>query len=161
MRKLILVGVVGALLGGGVTFAAGHFAQAKPTEATPPANGDPTPRSIAEGLFSRLKDGKTEEFADTVKASSSPISDVEFVRFKKNLVDVRAAFAKTYGSSLGEFELVREQAVSPSVVRLVYVEKFEKNGMTWVFVMYQGKDGWKVASVNWFPDPGAALGGIS
>lgn len=160
MRKFFLVGLAGALVGGGGVFAAGRMAQAKPTDAV--AHGsEPAPKAIADTLLAKLKEGKTEEFADLVRASSTPTSDVEFVRFKKNMVDVRGAFMKTFGSSLGEYELVREQTVSASVVRLVYVERFEKNGMTWVFVMYQGSDGWKVASVNWFPDPAAALGGVS
>lgn len=159
MRKLLLAGLLGAIVGGGIAYAAGRYAQAKPAETAAEATGDPSPRSIAEGLLEKLKDGKTEEFADLTKASTHLISEIDFLTFKKKLLDARGTFMKAYGSSLGEFELIREQVAGPSVVRLIYVERFEKNGMTWVFVMYRGKEGWKVASVNWIPDPAAALPG--
>lgn len=162
MRNVFVAGVLGGLLGAGGAFSAGRLVPVKaaepvvnPTTATP----DPLPRQVAESLLARLKVGKGEEFTKSAKASMHLISDQEFAVFQKNFTASRETYARGYGPSLGEFELVREHAASPSLVRLVYLERFEKHGLLWIFVMYRGKDGWAIAHVNWVPELNLAFAG--
>lgn len=48
-----------------------------------------------------------------------------------------------FGQSLG-YELVRREAASPSLVRVVYLQKFELHAMVWRFTLYHGADGWTI-----------------
>ena len=164
MRKAILVGVLGGLLGAGGGYSVGRFVPGRAAEAAPAATTatqtDPLPRQVADSLLARLKEGKGEEFTKGTKASMHLLTDPEFALFSKNFQTARETYARGYGPALGEFELVREQWASPSLVRLLYLERFEKHGILWTFVMYRGKEGWAVAHVNWVPDLNAAFTGV-
>jgi hypothetical protein len=48
-----------------------------------------------------------------------------------------------FGSSIGQ-EFIKEDRLGDSLVRLVYVNKFEKHAMRWLFYCYKGKGGWVV-----------------
>jgi hypothetical protein len=165
MKNVLLAGLLGGLLGGAAGVVAGRYAPAvaaKPTAAPAPATaGEPNPRSIAEALLARLKEGKPEEFADVTKGSTHLITEEMYKQFKANLTDFRATYTRAFGHPLREFELVKEQPASPSLVRLVYLERFEKGGVLWFFVLYKGKDGWKLDKVHWVPDLALAFNGSS
>ncbi len=147
MRNVILAGVLGGLAGGAI--CGGMFGMFGRGASTATAAPDAGARTIPESLIAKIKTNELDAFATAARSSMYTIPDEEFASFKSNLNEFRAQAAKSYGKSLGEFELIREQSAGPAVARLIFLEKFEKGGVAWYFQMYRGTDGWKLASVHW------------
>ena len=40
----------------------------------------------------------------------------------------------------------------PDLVRYVYIERFERGSLVWLFVVYRTKDGWRLNTISWNPD---------
>ena len=147
MRNVIIAGVLGGLAGGAVV--GGIFGLFGRGAAYASAAPDASAKAIPEALMNKLKAGEVDSFASGVRGNMATIPDAEFAVFKANLTEFRALCAKSYGTSLGEFELIREQSAGQTMVRLIYLEKFEKGGVAWDFQMYHSPDGWKLSSVDW------------
>jgi hypothetical protein len=48
-----------------------------------------------------------------------------------------------FGKTIG-VEYIGQSSVGSSLVRMTYIQKFEKHAMQWNFFLYQGVDGWSV-----------------
>lgn len=146
-RAILIAGVFGGILGGVVSFAASRLIKPiEPVKADPP----PTPaREVAEAYISKLRSGKNDEFITDVRTGMALITEQEFAAFKQEFSDSRNRFSVMFGSRTGEYELVRESIISPSLARVIFLEKYERGGVLWFFVVYQCKDGWRLAGVSW------------
>lgn len=157
MRGVLIASLLSGVLGGGGAFVAGRYAGPRPAEQPVP---DPGAKALAAELIDKLKAGDIEKFATAVYANTYVMPDPEVVALRANLAKAREQHAKSHGKPTGEFELIREQTVSPSVVRVVYLEKFERGGVAWYFVLYHGPEGWKLADVKWDPTLAVAFTGF-
>jgi hypothetical protein len=151
-RRFILVaGVLGGLLGGLAAFAASRWI--KPISADParttlePAIEEA--RGLVDLLLSEVKAGKHDEFVKHVQMAMSYLTPDAFTAFQKDYLESRKEFPQTLGPPLGEFVELRRTALSPDLVEFVYMEKFERGGIMWVFVLYRGKDHWRLAWMTW------------
>ena len=52
-----------------------------------------------------------------------------------------------FGASIG-YELIKSSTAGESLRRMIYIHKFEKHFVTWVFVFYKAKDSWQINSVS-------------
>ena len=57
------------------------------------------------------------------------------------------AIAQRFGKSLSQ-ESISESKVGESLVRLVYLQKFERHAMRWRFYLYKGSAGWVINTFN-------------
>jgi hypothetical protein len=151
-RPVLLAGVVGGLLGGVAALVAGRMfpppaAQDQPAAGRPEARSEA--REVVELFVDKLRAGKFDEFALDAKMGSPTLTDAELVKFKARLSEFRTVTTQTLGRSSGQFELLRETALSPSLVRFVYLEKLERGGVWWLLVLYRGKENWTLAWVDW------------
>jgi hypothetical protein len=48
-----------------------------------------------------------------------------------------------FGASMGQ-EFLKEEKLGDSLVRLIYLHKFERHAMRWIFYCYKGKSGWVI-----------------
>lgn len=64
-----------------------------------------------------------------------------------------------YGAPLGT-EKVWEEDLSPSLKRLVYLQKFEKAPIAWEFYFYKPKDSWRLNAINFKDQVGALVGAM-
>jgi hypothetical protein len=164
-RPIVIAGLLGGLLGGVVSFAASRWVvPAQPKAETAPAvrhEVPPEARAIADAYVAELRAGKFEEFAAHAKIGSTITTDEEAAKFKARLLEFRRVANGSFGPSLGEFEVLGETALSPSLVRLTYLEKFERGGVWWTFVLYHGKDHWWLAWVDWGVNPAVIFAGLS
>jgi hypothetical protein len=154
LRKPILIaGMLGGLLGGVASFAATRLI--KPVvAATPPTTKDQSTadaRRIVEAYLQEVIEGKNDEFLAHVKLGYTFLSDEEFNNAKVNFKNNRLS-AGVFGKPLKEFELLQEIPLSPNLIQFVYLERFEHGGMIWRFIMYNGKEHWLIAYLNWTPD---------
>lgn len=164
-RSVLMAGLLGGLLGGVAAFAAGRVL--KPLEQ---AKVDPGPtgsvpamteaREVADSLVVKLRAGKLDEFAADARAGAS-IKDEDFAKWRAGLSEFRTVAVGSFGPATGEFELLKETALSPSLFRFVYLERLERGGVWWRFVLYRGKDSWKLAWVDWGGNLANLFGNLS
>ena len=62
-----------------------------------------------------------------------------------------------YGTPVG-IEKIREEDFSPSLKRLVYLQKFEKYPVAWEFYFYKPKDTWVLNTLNFKDQIGSIVG---
>ena len=48
-----------------------------------------------------------------------------------------------FGPAIG-YEFIREDRMGESLARYVYIQRFEKHAMRWIFYLYRGKSGWVI-----------------
>ncbi len=56
-----------------------------------------------------------------------------------------------YGASI-DYELFRNDTIGDSLIRAVFLHRFEKHGVVWQFVWYRGKDGWVLSDMRYADD---------
>jgi hypothetical protein len=160
---IIVAGLLGGLLGGVASFAASRMiAPAPAAKSESPAQ---TPvatdaRQITDAFMSAVRDGATDQLAGAVKSNVWLISDQEYANFLNQFTGDRVRYAKVYGEPSRQFELVREVALSPSLVRLIYLEKYTRDGILWYFVVYHSQDGWRLVGVTWKEKLAASVSGL-
>lgn len=62
-----------------------------------------------------------------------------------------------YGTQTG-IEKVREDDISPSLKRLIYIQKFEDLPVAWEFYFYKRKDMWVINTLNFRDEVGLIVG---
>src|SRR5262249_33267142 len=157
MRSAIVAGLVAGLLGGAVSGLASavvvwHMTRhdtPPATEPTPTSEAERATKAVVETLLSKLKAGDLDGFASAARERMVGIDEPRFQQLRTHLVESRKQYQADYGNPTGEFELLSQQSASPSLVRLVYLEKFEKGGVVWYFFLYRAKDGWRISTVFW------------
>jgi hypothetical protein len=146
-RSIVIAGLLGGLLGGVVSFAMSRVI--KPAEPVRPEPLASPARELVEAYISKLRAGKNDEFVIDVRTGMALITEQEFATFKQEFTDSRNRFVSMFGSRTGEYELVRDSVISPSLARVIFLEKYERGGVLWFFVVYLCKDGWRLAGVSW------------
>lgn len=163
-RPILIAGVLGGLLGGGASFIASRTITPVPTVKEEP----PTPpqsvqeaRQVAEAFLMSVRDGNRDQLAADVKNGVWLITEQEYESFLRQFTADRDRFVKQYGQPIRHFELVRESILCPSVVRLTYLEKYERDGVLWFFVVYHTMDGWRLVGVSWKDKLAVAATGLN
>jgi hypothetical protein len=162
-RSILIAGLLGGLLGGLVSFIAIRTitpaSPAKPETPAPMHSGEEA-RQVAESFLGHVRDGKPDQLAVDVKNGVWLISEQEYASFLGQFAADRMRFTKDYGEPTGQFELVRDVRLSPSLVRLIYLEKYQRDGVLWFLVLYHTMDGWRLIGVTWKEKLAASLSGL-
>jgi hypothetical protein len=152
MRPILLAGLLGGLLGGAAAFVAVRLigTAADPAKAETPQTftASAEVRGVAEAFLGKLKAMKYDEFIGDVKQGMTFLNETEFEAFKKAFLESRLLCHNVYGQLTGEYELLREVALRPELVRLVYLEKFDRGAVAWSFILYQTRQGWRLNDVR-------------
>ncbi|HSQ58537.1 MAG TPA: hypothetical protein VLM40_22645, partial [Gemmata sp.] len=153
-RPVLFAGVLGGLLGGLFAFAAGRMIggpMQEPANAQPVSQNSSSPeaRAVLDSFLGKLKDLKDEEFINDVKVGMTFRDASEFEAFKKAFKDSRILFFSMFGQRKGNFDVVRETALLPELVRYVCIEHFEGGAVAWVFILYKTTEGWRVNAILW------------
>jgi hypothetical protein len=158
-KSVLIAGLLGGLLGGIASFAASRFIKPVEPAKSQDAQHASEAREVTEAFVAKLKAARFDEFALDAKSSTGPTEE-DFATFKTKLNDSRIVYTKLLGPSTGEFELLKETLQSPSLARFVYLERFERGGIVWSFVLYKRKDGWRLAWVDYGPQLAGIFGGL-
>lgn len=145
-KFLWAAGLVGGLLGGLLGFA---LSRAFPAAPKPPPPAPPSEaRQFADHVFGKLKDGKNDEFMQLLRHAFAQLTPEQYDEFfRKKVLEPRAQAATLYGGA-SEFEFCRESTVSPTLVRLTYLEKYPHGCVMWLLVVYNSPGGWQVVSCS-------------
>jgi hypothetical protein len=153
-KPVLVAGLLGGLLGAVFSFALGRVlpAPVKPPPPAPPSEA----RQFTEHVLGKWKDGKNDEFMSLVRPAFAEASDEQFAEVRKGMYEAREHDVKLFGGS-GEFEFCRESILSPTLVRLTYLEKYPRGCVVWSLTVYNAPSGWLVASCE-LRRPGQAVG---
>lgn len=72
----------------------------------------------------------------------------EFDSFSLGSKAQRDQFTTRYGKTVGQ-EFISKKKLGESLIRIIYIEKTEKNALPWTFYFYKGQEGWTLNSFNW------------
>ncbi len=114
-----------------------------------------TPSESADVFLAQVATAKSDEAIDTLFAASG-IADLKPQAITALKGQIKMAMG-LYGKSIG-FEKAREENISPSVKRLVYIQKFENLPVAWEFYFYKPKDTWIINSLNFQDQIGTIVG---
>jgi hypothetical protein len=149
-RTILAAGLLGGVLGGVCSFAANRMiVPVTPRKDESAARSASEARPVVESFIGRLHSEAAEELSAEVKQGRWLITDQEYASFRGQFVGDRARFAKLYGERSGEFEFVREEALSSSLVRFAVLEKYQHDGVLWFFVVYRTMGDWRIVGVSW------------
>jgi hypothetical protein len=152
-RPILIAGLLGGLLGGVVSFAADRLIKPAVPAPIPTANEKATEeaRHVVEAFLALIKaeKEKKDEFTKQVKNSYTFMNDDLFKIYKQDFDTSRIVYPGHFGTPLYEFELLRETALSPDLIQFVYLEKFDHGVVIWRFVMYRGKESWRITNLIW------------
>ena len=73
----------------------------------------------------------------------STIPEGEFDAMEAQTRLQQPVMTQRFGDKIGT-EFLREERVGDSLVRLTYLDKFERRAMRWVFYAYKGRQGWMI-----------------
>jgi len=66
----------------------------------------------------------------------------------KQIEEQQPTMATRFGASLG-YELLRNDTVGGSLQRTVFLQRFDKHAMMWMFLWYRSKDGWILNNISY------------
>lgn len=105
-------------------------------------------KKLARAGADALKPGGVAGLFDVTFAAGRNVIPVERGPVEKLFGKIRDDAAGSLGKSLGEVEAVRTEVVGKSLVRFVYLDKYERGAMVWRFTLYRTDGGWKWRDVN-------------
>jgi hypothetical protein len=122
---------------------------------------DEAAKQFVERCLSHIKNHRLEEFAQEARQSRAVVRDEDLKKFLERLRADRELSLRSFGQPLGEYELLRVTAPSPSVVRFIYLERFERGAVWWMFVLYRTPERWQMAWVDWGGNLALLFAGLS
>jgi hypothetical protein len=144
-KPVLVAGVLGGVLGAVCSFALARALPA-PVKVPPPAPPSEA-RQFADHVIGLLKAGDNKKFLEYLRpAYPRKLNDEQFAEHVgKNVFQARVDAVELYGASI-DFEFCRELVLSPSLVRLLYLERFAHGCTVWHLIVYHSPDGWMVYS---------------
>lgn len=153
-KPVLVAGLLGGLLGAVFSFA---LARALPAPVKPPPPAPPSEaRQYVEQVLGLLKAGKHDDFMAQLRPAFAESTDEQFAEVRKQMYEARERDAKMFGGA-GEFEYCRESVLSPTLVRVIFLEKYPRGCMVWSMIVYQAPDRWLFVSCD-VRAPGRATG---
>jgi hypothetical protein len=76
------------------------------------------------------------------------VSEADMQTAEQKSETQREQFTERYGAPIG-YEFIAQKATGESLIRIVYIEKLEKQALVWAFYFYKAKSGWMLNSVIW------------
>lgn len=94
-----------------------------------------------------LVKGELKKAFNTIKPYITT-SEAELQAAAQNSETQRSQLAERYGAPLG-YEFIGQKKIGESLIRIIYIEKLEKQAIIWAFYFYKSKSGWVINSFVW------------
>lgn|GEM_PF-6511315 len=147
-KPVLLAALLGGILGAVFNFALTR--SFPPTPKPPPQPTVSEARQYADSIVHLLKAGKYDEFFAAIRPAFPKLNEDEFKKMRESALKDRAEVVKEYGTA-GEFEFSRETTLTPSLVRISYVEKYERGCVVYYIAVYNSPEGWRVLAFGPLP----------
>jgi hypothetical protein len=117
--------------------------------------GEKALRELSETALDRLMRGESEGFDLLRRHAGDPTTPEALGRYFREQADRVKAFQRKWGAPL-KYELVVRQKAGETFCRFVYLCKYERSFLRWVFTYYRPKEKWIFFRVD-FDDDVTAL----
>ena len=107
-------------------------------------------RALTQRAMERVVAGNVDELFDML-SPYWPIPENEITGLRLQTLKQRNLVRQRFGANDG-IARVDERLVADSILRITYIEKFERHIIRWVFTFYKPEDRWVVNGVNWDDD---------
>ena len=101
-------------------------------------------RKVTDDVMAKVGKGDLEGGLKTFKPLTI-IPEAEFDAMVGQAVLQSPMMASRFGPVIG-YEFIREERLGESLARVLYIQRFEKHAMRWMFYLYRGKTGWVINS---------------
>ena len=119
----------------------------KPVQALPDATAAV---ALSDRIMKAVADGQTRQALDMVKPHTGA-PDAQFDAMAEQIRQQKPVVDSRFGESLG-YELLRNDTIGDSLTRPVFLHRFERGGMVWLFTWYRGSEGWMLTNVRFVDD---------
>lgn len=99
---------------------------------------------LAEQVMQKVSAGEIRAGRDLIKPYTI-VPESELETWATKVEQMQPMAQARYGQPLG-YELLRNDTIGTSLVRLVYLQRNEKHPLVWTFVFYRNDKGWTVNS---------------
>lgn len=97
-------------------------------------------RQLADRIMSKVGSGDVDSGLTLMKPYLI-VPEVELEAQRNQAKLQWPLLSQRFGACIGQ-EFIREDRVGESLLRLVYIQKFERHAMRWVFIFYRNNEGW-------------------
>ncbi len=97
-------------------------------------------QALCDRFMSRLNTNGVNS-AFSLMRRFSTLNDGEYEKLRENANKLFSSLEPSFGKSIG-YVLVDKKNLSNVLIRLVYVQKFEKYPLRWSFYFYRGRNEW-------------------
>ncbi len=108
--------------------------------ATEVLKGPAEARQLGDRIMARVGAGDV----DTALSMMRPylvIPEVELEALRNQIKIQMPVASQRFGDAIGQ-EFIKEERVGESLLRLVYLQRYQRHAMRWYFVFYRNDDGW-------------------
>jgi hypothetical protein len=114
----------------------------------------PTPDAavvLADQVMKQVSSGQLRQAVATA-APHAVVTDEQMETLVSQIEGQAESIKTRFGESLG-YELLRNDTVGGFLQRTVFLHRFEKHAMVWMFLWYRGKDGWVLNNISYVDNP--------
>ena len=77
-----------------------------------------------------------------------PIPETELYTMEMQSIKQLSMAERRFGQPIG-YEFVKETSVGDTLIKIIYMEKFENTPVGWMFIFYKPKDKWVLNFFTW------------
>ena len=104
-------------------------------------------RAFADQIVAAAADGRVAD-AFALMRPRMPLSEEEINAAEELTVRQLKMVAPRYGDAVG-YEFIRSDVAGESLVKLLYIVKYEKHIVRWEFIFYRPHDKWMLNNFKW------------
>ena len=108
--------------------------------------------ALSDRVMRMMAEGDVAE-AIELATPFTVVSAEQWETLIKQATEQQPVLSERFGKTL-DYELLRNDMVSDSLIRAVFLQRFERYAMVWQFIWYRGQDGWVLTHLRYGDDIG-------
>lgn len=144
MAKRILFTAL--LVLGSCLFAAGSTLSDSKT--SPALRTERDVRNLCENALSHIVEGDPAQGISMLRPYATGISKEDVDSLENQLLGQAGTIKQSYGEAIG-YVLISEEDLSDTILKAVYVVKYERHLIRWTFIFYKPYDSWILDYFNY------------
>lgn len=96
--------------------------------------------ALSDRVMQRVAAGRTLEGFDLARPHAL-VTNAQMDEFIQQVTTHQATWDARFGKSTG-YELLRNDTVGESLIRTIFLHRFDEHAIVWYFIWYRGTKGW-------------------
>lgn len=103
--------------------------------------------TLSDRMMRSIEAGNTRE-ALTLGQPHAAITAEQIEALIQQVEQQKPIMDDRYGASV-DYELIRNDTIHDSLIRAIFLHRFERHAVVWQFLWYRGKDGWVLSNISY------------